>query len=114
MFYLIYDTHISAYDFPINENGGDTFFWNDDDCNKTFRFVCEAYTEKYHKPVDKWLPSGQPTTAGCQNGWTKYAGGCYRSSLQKHTIVACFEKTFWNSKKDILVTITRVILTERS
>ena len=73
----------SAYDFPINENGGDTFFWNDDDCNKTFRFVCEAYTEKYHKPVDKWLPSGQPTTAGCQNGWTKYAGGCYRQSLQK-------------------------------
>ena len=67
----------------MNEDGK-LFLWNDDDCNKTFRFVCEAYTEKYHKPVDKWLPSGQPTTAGCQNGWTKYAGGCYRYFGDNH------------------------------
>ena len=52
---------------------GHTQFWNDDHCDKPFMFVCEAYDEEYHMIPDPW-----PTSGGCRDGWSQFAGGCYR------------------------------------
>ena len=60
---------------PIGSDG--KFTWNDEHCQNNAKFVCQQYLQDYHKPTDKWLPTGQPSTAGCKRGWKKYAGGCY-------------------------------------
>jgi len=49
--------------------------WNDDVCTKGFQFVCEAYIDSKHAPVNgdaMW-----PVQGGCKQGWVKYAKGCY-------------------------------------
>ena len=59
--------------WPGDPNSESGKYWNDDGCFKPFPFACEAYDEEYHAPPDPW-----PTYGGCRDGWSQFAGGCYR------------------------------------
>ena len=70
---------VRAYELSDDSTIGSygKFTWNDEHCQSNAKFVCQQYLEDYHKPTDKWLPTGEPSTAGCKRGWKKYGGGCY-------------------------------------
>ena len=55
----------------------------------------EILSSNYHKPTDKWLPSGRPTEAGCRKGWAKYGGGCYALFGDKNSDPLYTEKLSW-------------------
>ena len=89
---------VQAYDWS-DDGIPPNFGWNDDDCNKeTMGWICEAYTEKFHQPVDPWLPGGTPNTYGCKAGWTKFGGGCFRYFGDKNDPDHHIRKTWHEAK----------------